>query len=136
MLPNTENLDDLIVEFGEEEQASTKTFAINMTENIMGGKIDELEALKQAIYLMLGIEADQYIIYPYTYALQKVDLIGKPSHYVMAVLPGRIKDTLLSDDRITDVHDFEFEVKRRTIHTKFIVDTIYGEVKSETVVMF
>lgn len=102
----------------------------------IGGRIDDVTALKQSIYLMLSIEADQYIIYPHTYGVNTLDLIGKPSYYVMAVLPDRIKETLLSDDRITDVSDFEFEVDGNKITAKFVVATIYGEMKEEMVVIY
>lgn len=135
MLPDIENFEDLVSEF-EEVQQSNQTFAINMTSNVIGGKIDDLDALRQSIYLMLNIEADQYIIYPYTYGIKTLDLIGRPSYYVMAILPERIKETLLSDNRITDVSDFEFEVNGNKIHTKFVVHTIYGDTNEETVVMY
>ena len=139
MLPNItdiENNDDLIADFEEDVQENTKTFAINMRDNIMGGMIDGLDALRQSIYLMLTIEADQYIIYPYTYGVNTLDLIGKPSYYVVAVLPDRIKETLLSDDRITDVSDFEFEVNQNKLHVKFVVTSIYGTFEDETVVIY
>lgn len=139
MLPNTENIaniDDLILEFEEAEQERTKTFSLNMAGNIIVGNIDGLEALKQCIYIMLSVEADQHIIYPYTYGIQTLDLIGKPRHYVMAVIPERITETLLSDDRITDVSDFEFEIDGHKLTVKFVVHSIYGEMEEETVVIY
>lgn len=133
----TENLDDLIVQFDEDEQENTQTFGINFADNTIGNKVDNLEALRQSIYLMLSIEADQYIIYPYTYGIQTLDLIGKPVHYVMAVISDRIKETLLSDDRINDVTDFEYEVDRNKLLVKFVVDTIYNvKIEEETVVTY
>lgn len=134
MLPNTENIDDLISDFLEDEEQRTKTFGLNMKKNIIGGMVDELVALQQSIYLMLSIEADQYIIYPYTYGLTTLDLIGKPSYYVMAVLPGRIKQTLLTDNRIIDVSDFEFKADGKKLSVDFIAHTIYGDIPEETVV--
>lgn len=104
--------------------------------NILSGTIDGLAALRQSIYLMLSIESDQYIIYPYTYGLQTIDLYGKPREYVMAVIPERITNTLLSDDRITAVSDFEFEIDRNKLTVKFIVHSIYGDIDEETVVTF
>lgn len=136
MLPNTENLDDLILDFEDDVPQNTQTFAINMTENTMGATIDDLKALSQNIYLMLNIEADQYIIYPYTYGFNTLDLIGKPSYYIAAVIPGRIKETLLSDNRITDVSDFEFIVSKNQMTVKFVVHTIYGNLEEETVVSY
>lgn len=163
MLPNTANIDDLILDFAKSQREKTQTFSIDESrnnnrtsilglailgtmklsnstlsnyENVIGGKIDGLAALKQSVYLMLSIEADQHIIYPYTYAMKKLDLIGKPSYYVAAVIPGRIKETLIRDDRITDVSDFEFEIKRNKLTVKFVVHTIYGEFNEETVVSY
>lgn len=140
MLPSMENIDDLILDFEENEQSKTKTYGINFTttENLytIGGKVDGLVALEQSIFLMLSTEADQYIIYPYTYGINTLDLIGKPSYYVMAVIPERIKEALLSDDRVTDVSDFEFEVNGNKLTVKFVVHSIYGDFEEETVVIY
>lgn len=139
MLPDTmniENVDDLIADFEENVQENTKTFAINLTNDTIGGFTDGIDALRQSVYLMLNIEADQYIIYPYTYGINTLDLIGKPSYYVMAVLPDRLKETLFTDDRITDVSDFEFEVDKNKLHVKFVVTSIYGSFEEETEVIY
>lgn len=136
MLPDIENLDDLILNFEKEENLKTQTFGINLQQNFMSGKIDDLDAIRQAIYLLLSIEADQYIIYPYTYGIRTIDLFGKPSYYVMAVIPERIKEALFRDDRITDVSDFEFEVNGNKLGVKFIVHTIYGNLEEEMVVQY
>lgn len=136
MLPNTENLNELILKFGATDQNKTQTFAINTTENIMGGRINGLDALKQSIYLMLSIEEDQHIIYPYTYGIKKSDLMGKPIDYVMAIIPERISEALLSDDRITKVSNFEFVTNKNTLHVSFIVNTIYGTTNAETMVRY
>ena len=139
MLPNSayvENTDDLITLGLEETKENTKTFGLNINRNIVNGKIDDLAALQQRIFLRLNIEADQYIIYPWTYGLTTVDLIGKPVYYVVAVIPDRIKETLLSDDEITDVSDFEFDVKGNKLTVKFVVKTIYGDLEQETVVTY
>lgn len=133
MLPDVANTDDLILEF-ESESEKDKTFYLNTHQNVVGGLVDEVVALHQSIYLKLSTEADQFIIYPYTYGLVTIDLIGKPHYYVMAVLPDRIKDALLSDDRIIDVSDFEFETLNKKLHVTFRVHTIYGDITEETVV--
>lgn len=126
-MSNIENSDDLITRFEDDTPQGNKTFRIDTSKNILRGKIDGLDALRQSIYLMLSTEADQYIIYPYTYGIKTLDLIGKSRDYIMGVLPSRIKTTLLRDDRITDVTDFEFEVNRHKLNVKFIIHTIYGE---------
>ncbi len=104
--------------------------------NVISGTITGLESLQQSIYIMLNVECDQYIIYPYTYGLQTIDLFGKPSDYVMAVIPERITETLLSDDRITGVSDFEFTIQGNKLTVKFVVHSIYGDIDEETVVIY
>ena len=136
MLPNIENLNDLILNLDEDKKLKTQTFGINLQQNFIGNKIDKLEAIRQSVYLTLSVEADKYIIYPYTYGIRTLDLFGKPIYYVMAVIPDRIKEALLSDDRITDVSDFEFKVNGRKLTVKFIVHTIYGNIEEETVVQY
>lgn len=137
MLPNMENTDDLILDFEENEKNRTKTYYINFSEqHNIGAKVDGLQALQQNIFLMLSTEADQHIIYPYNYGISTLDLIGKPSYYVMAVIPERITETLLSDDRITDVTDFEFKINENKVTVKFIVHSIYGDVEGKTVVIY
>lgn len=103
---------------------------------VVGGNVDGVDALRQSIFLTLNVEADQFIIYPYTHGINTLDLIGKPIYYVMAVIPGRIKEALLQDDRITDVSNFEFESNKNTLVVKFTVHSIYGEVAEETEVLY
>ena len=167
MLPNMENIDDLILDFEEKEESKTQTYRINIDAKVnavtdasailgrlilgkaklgnkgrvktsynISGKVDGLIALQQTVLLMLSTEADQYIIYPYTYGINTLDLFGKPVHYVMAVIPDRIKEALLTDNRITDVSDFEFEVNGNKLTVKFVVHSIYGDIGEETVVMY
>ncbi len=134
-----ENEDDLVSDLEEDEEAdyNIKTFYLDATNNTLGGMVDGITALKQNIWLMLNTEADQHIIYPYTYGLNTLDLIGKPIYYVAAILPERIKETLLTDDRVTDVTDFEFGQEKNKLYVKFIVHTIFNEdIIEETVVNF
>lgn len=136
MLPDIENINTLISKSTNVGEQQTQTFNLIIDNNCIGGKIDGVEALKQSIYLRLSTEADQYIIYSYLYGLNTLDLLGKPSHYITAILPNRIKKTLLYDERITDVTDFEFAVQRNKINCKFIVHTIYGDLNEETEVIY
>lgn len=151
MLPSTngENIDDLIIQITEEEDLNTRTFDIyeleapillsstgNVVTHAVSGRIDDLEALKQTIYIILNVEADQFIIYPYNYGVQLLDLIGKPSYYVVAVVPERIKQALKDDERVTDVTDFEFDINKDKIAVNFIVHSIYGDIKEEMVVTY
>lgn len=126
-----------VLELNTSLESNTYKIQTDVREvNFISGMIDGRAALEQSIYLMLSIEADHYIIYPYTYGIKTLDLIGKPMYYVMAIIPERIKETLLSDDRITDVTDFEFETAKNKLTVKFLVHSIYGEMEEETEVIY
>ena len=120
------------------EEITTIEYATNTyhIEHIEGGEdrivgyTDDLEAVKQAIYLILNIERYDYPIYSWDYGIELKDLFGKPIPYVMAELPDRVKEALTMDNRITDVVDFEFERNKNKLHTTFTVKTIYGNVPS------
>lgn len=97
----------------------------------ISGYIDGIEAIIQAIYLILSTERYQFIIYSWDYGVELVDLFGKQMPYVMSELPRRIKDALTQDNRIEDVVDFEFETHKQKLHTTFNVITNLGDVSVE-----
>ena len=97
----------------------------------ISGYVDDLESVKQAIYLILGTERYQFPIYSWDYGVELIDLFGKPMPYVMSELPRRIKDALIQDNRIKDVVDFEFEINGNKLHTTFTVVTNLGNIETE-----
>jgi hypothetical protein len=129
MLPEINTLTEEIIEV----EYPTNTYHIKHIEggdDRIVGYTDDLEAVKQAIYLILNIERYDYPIYSWDYGIELKDLFGKPIPYVISELPDRIKDALTMDNRITDVVDFEFERNKNKLHTTFTVITIYGNVPS------
>ena len=101
-----------------------------LTKDRIAGYIDGLDAMKQAVWKRLMTEKYVYDIYDDTYGLQTVDLIGKEYSYVISKLQKRIKETLLYDDRITDVNSFEFKRGPDYVWVGFNVVTIFGELSS------
>lgn len=131
MIPQTEN--ELKNDF-EFEELPTNTFKLNNSYNQIYGFTDGLEAMKQAIYLILNIERYEYLIFSWNYGIELADLFGEPIPFVMAELERRISEALLQDSRITSVEDFEFDSERNKVFCKFKVYTIYGEIETEKVV--
>lgn len=131
MIPSAKN--ELTSQF-EFKEMPTNTFKLNEAYNQISGFTDGLEAMKQAIYLILNIERYEYIIFSWNYGVELADLFGKPSSYVMAELERRISEALLQDSRIKKVEDFEFDREKNKVFCKFKVKTIYGEIDSEKVV--
>jgi hypothetical protein len=131
MIPNINLLKNEI----KEVQMPTKTYKIEVRtddlEDRIKGNVDDLNAVKQAIYLILNTERYEHIIYSWNYGVELLDLFGKPMSFVMAELPRRIEDALKQDDRIKEVSEFEFEVKGRELHCTFVVETEIGNIPSE-----
>ena len=126
MIPNN---DGLLLDFELEDQAS-KTYRLDIDKNIIVGTCDNLESVKQAIYLMLSIERFEWIIYSWNYGVELSNLFGKSISYVLPEIKRRVTECLLEDDRITSVSDFNFETSKNVVHATFTVHTIYGNIET------
>jgi len=125
--------DDLQKDFEIEEETSY-TYKLNLDESIIAGFVDELEAMKQAIYLILNIERYEYLIYSWNYGIELNDLYGQPIPFVLPELKRRITEALTQDSRILGVDNFSFETNKGKVHATFTVHTIFGDVEAEKVV--
>lgn len=96
------------------------------------GFVDDLEALKQAIYKTLSTEQYEYPIYTFDYGIAWKDLIGEDRAYVRAETKRMIQEALLQDNRITDVDQFNFTFSGDTCVCSFTVTSKYGTVTIET----
>lgn len=107
------------------------TSEVESTNDRIIGFVDDLEAVMQAVYLILSTERYESIIYSWDYGIELVDLIGKPMHYVVSELPRRITDALTQDNRITNVTDFQFMQSGKKLHTTFTVVSNIGNISTE-----
>ena len=129
MIPSTVVF--LAQDFEIEEQPSL-TYKMDLNGDSVRGFVDEQEAMKQAIFRILSTERYQFIIYPWYYGIETIDLYGEPVTYVCPELERRITEALLIDTRIISVTDFEFDLEvKGVVHTMFTVNTIYGEIKAD-----
>ena len=124
MIPNISTLVNTITE----TDYPTRTYKIELNADRINGNTDGVEAVIQAIYLILSTERYQHIIYSWDYGVELLDLYGKPMPYVLAEIPRRIKEALVQDNRITDVVDFEFEKNGNRLHTTFTVVSNVGNI--------
>lgn len=109
----------------------TKTYKIDTVNNRISGFVDDLEAMKQAVYLILNSERFLHVIYSWDYGIELMSLYGKPMPYVISELTRRITEALTEDDRISSVTDFNFEREGNKIHITFVVTTDKGRIQSE-----
>lgn len=117
------------LELKEEVTQPTKTYRIK--DDRIVGFIDGIEALKQAIALILNTERYEYLIYSWNYGSELNGLIGTDKDIAESELKRRIKEALLQDDRIKNVDNFIFEYEKDSVLVKFTVFSIYGYFESE-----
>lgn len=129
MIPSTSGF--LKQDFEIEEQPSL-TYGMDLDGDSVRGFVDEQAAMKQTVFRILNTERYQYIIYPWYYGIETLDLYGEPVTWVCPELERRITEALLVDTRITSVTDFEYDLDvKGVVHVTFTVHTIYGEIKAE-----
>lgn len=130
MLPSSSNItvigDDL-------SEMPNKTYALDMENKRIRGYItDDIEAVKQAVYLILRTERYDYLIYSRNYGVELKDLFGREKNYVLPMIVKSITDALIADSRIIEVKNFSFDIKGRGVYSvSFTVVSKYGEFKEE-----
>ncbi len=111
----------------EVEIQKSKTYKMEVDGDNVRGFIDEVEAMKQAIWKVLSTERYRFPIYSWNYGVELEDLFGESKQFVVLELPKRIRGALLQDDRIESVENFEFDTsKKGVVSVTFDVNTIFG----------
>ncbi len=107
----------------------TKTYKIK--DGRIVGFIDEIEALKQSIELILCIERYEYLIYSWNYGSELKGLIAKDKDIAESEFKRRVREALSQDDRIKDVDNFIFEYEEDSVLANFTIFSIYGDFSME-----
>ena len=131
MLPqvNIQNLNELQI-----NSMPSKTYKLNYGKNQIYDTTDDLQALQQAIYIILNTERYNYLIYSWAFGIELKKLIGMEKFQATVQLEQCIKDALLQDARILSVENFSFSFERKSVTATFTVKTIFGDIESEKVV--
>ena len=122
--------------FADTSIPETETYNIDWKNGRLSGKISGKEALHQYIYKTLKTACNAYLIYDARYgskieALVKQKMTSKA--YIETDIPRLVKQAL-TDKRILNIRDFEFEWpvdERDAVNIRFTVDTIYGTMGEE-----
>lgn len=131
MIPNTG--DDLRQDFVF-TTISSRTLKMDFDWKTISGTIDQIQAVEQAVFLILNTERYFWLIFSWNYGVELHDLIGKDPEYCIPEIERRIREALLQDDRITAVENFEFNVNKKKVLTTFTVISIFGNINVEKVV--
>ncbi|MGU8434661.1 DUF2634 domain-containing protein [Clostridium perfringens] len=117
----------------EDTVQSSKTYRIDSFNGRITRKIDELEAIKQAVFKILQTERFENVIYDANYGVELVGLIGKPKEFVKSDIERIIKEALLVDERILGIENFNIvDDVEENLKIEFKVNSIYGDIKLES----
>lgn len=132
MLPTSNSyLEDDMQDTITVTEEPSKTFYIDFINNKVVGTVDGLEAVKQAVFLILNTERYENMVYDWDYGFETQDLIGMPVGYVYPELKRRIEEALTQDDRIESVDAFSFDKSGSTVSVTFTVTTTQGDFETE-----
>ncbi len=123
LIPDTESklTENVVI-----QRIPSLTYRVQQEKEIVSGTVEDLEAMKQAVFKILFTERYQYEIYNWEYGMELSDLFGRAKSYVIPELKKRIEEALLADDRIKAVTDFTFGGEKGSLEVNFRVHTIFG----------
>ena len=107
----------------------TETYGLEELENGMlrvRGRVDDLAALRQAVWLMLNIEQGQSRIFSSEYGVELAGLLGRRPEYVKPELERRLREALCRDDRVLDVTDFSFVINGSKVSAALVIKSEIG----------
>ena len=121
------------VEVVEQKDQTSRTYKIDFSAKRVGGYVDEIDAMKQAIMKILQSERFLYLIYSWNYGIEMRAIVGKSYQVIASEIKRILREALLEDRRITDVYDVSYkQIDKRTLSVEFTASTVFGEVNIET----
>ena len=120
-LPEGIDLDDIV-----DESLPTNTFLVNDDAEQIAGMNDGIEAMRQAVEIILTTKRFNYQIYSGNFGIELDDLIGEDPDYIESTLPERIRDAFSVDDRILREENYSFQMIGDKMLVSFNVVTVFG----------
>lgn len=101
----------------------------------IAGFVDDIEAIKQAVYHILSIERYAYAIYDDNYGVELEQYIGQDFEYLSATIQETLNEALTQDDRIFGVEVTNVEkTDDNSALVEFNVLTRNDEIEMEVIV--
>lgn len=116
-------------------QQPSLTWYINKQTNRIQGETDNLEAVRQAVEIILNVERFRWQIYSPNSGMQWAGLIGQNPGYVASEAQRRIKDALSVDERVLGISNFAYTMNGNDFSCSFTVNTVYGQTQTTVEVM-
>lgn len=116
----------------EYTERPTTTFIIDWSSRQIAGIGTGLDAMRQAVEIILANERFRWQIYDSNFGVELVELIGDDLDYIKAEIPRRIEEAFSVDSRILSVDNYIFtETSPGVLSVSFDVQTVYGAIQEE-----
>jgi len=114
-----------------EVQQPSLTWQFDFDKGKIAGKIDGLDAIKQAVFKVLQTDRFWYDIYSFNYGHELTRLLGNSPEFVQSEATRMLSEALLQDDRIQAVQSVTVNISGDQMTLKFTVVTQYGSFEQE-----
>ena len=116
----------------EYTELPTNTFIIDWSSRQIAGIGTGLDAMRQAVEIILANERFRWQIYDSNFGVELEGLIGDDLDYIKAEIPRRIEEAFSVDSRILSVDNYIFtETSPGVLSVSFDVQTVYGAIQEE-----
>ena len=117
----------------ENYYAQCKAIGLPVGAYYYGNAKSVTEAEQEADHFLSVIAGKQfeYPIYSFSYGVDWRDLLGQDPEYIRPEMKRMIQETLLEDDRISEVDNFSFEFSGNVCRCTFDVVSIFGITREE-----
>lgn len=131
MIPQGSSITGALV---QQQQQPSLTWALDFDRGRVVGRIDGIDAVRQAVLKTLQTDRFGHLIYSGNYGHELHTLIGKSPLYVQAEASRMVSEALLQDDRIKEVEGVSVDTIDDQLTIRFMVVTDYGRFEQEVTV--
>ncbi|MCO1603658.1 DUF2634 domain-containing protein [Desulfosporosinus nitroreducens] len=110
----------------QEIEQPSLTWKLDVSKDRIVGRLDGIEAVKQAAYKILLTPRLKHLIYSSNYGSELEKLIGSNPVFVHSEITRMIREALTQDDRISSIENIQTTVAGDSLLVEFAVISSYG----------
>lgn len=121
----------------EAAELPSATYRLDLDSGRILGRVDGIEAIKQAIRKALITPRFRCLIYSTDYGseIKNTVIAGDATpEYIECDMPRLVEDALAMDERILNIRDFAVSIEGEIARVSFVVDTVFGETEIDEVI--
>ncbi len=109
----------------------TRTFVIDHVSNQIAGMDAGLQAMTQAVDIILNNERFKWQIYTQNFGSELEDLPREDYNLIVSEFPRRIEEAFSVDNRILGAENYQFINNKDSMTVVFDVLTVFGTISEE-----